>query len=121
MAPDPGAGVTVPWPVRGVTADPPDPVLIPPLAPGDADAVGFGAACGEWFGARVMPMMTSSAASRAAAPTAAEVTIVDLLCQDRWPLAGEAFDFASAPLGAPLLGGETPKPAACAAELAEDR
>ena len=83
--------------------------------------MGFGAACGECFGARVMPMMTSKATSSAAAPTAAKVTIVDLLGQDRRPLAGEAFDFASAPLGAPLPSGESPNPAACPAELAEDK
>ena len=111
----------VPWEVLGAAADPPDPGVIPPRAPREDDAVGFGAARGECFGARVTPIMTSKAAIRAAAPITAEVTIVDLLCQDRWPLAGDALGFASAPLDAPLLSGETPHPAACPAELAEDK
>jgi hypothetical protein len=114
----------VPSGVLEATDDSPDPVVIGPCAPWEDGAVeGFGAACGDWFGApRMTPSMTSNAAITAAAATTASVTLLDLLGQNRWLPAGDAPDFAPAPPGAPPLPiGDTPNAAACPAEPVEDK
>lgn len=84
--------------------------------------MGFGAACGECSGEPwITPRMTSKAAIAAAAPAAANVTVLDLVCQSRWLSAAEPLEVASAPLGAALLGPETLAAARCPTEPAEDK
>jgi hypothetical protein len=65
--------------------------------------------------------MTSKAAITAAAPAAANVTVLDLVCQSRWLSAAEPLEVASAPLGAALFGPETLAAVACPRVPAEDK
>ena len=112
----------MPWGVLEATDESPDPFVIGPPAPWEDDAVGgFGAACGDWFGERMTPSMTSNAAITAAAATTASGTVFDLLGQNRWLPARTAPGFAPAPPGAPLPIGDPPNAAACPGEPAEDR